>query len=194
MAAAAVRYVTTAEAATVLGISPRTLQRRMAEGDIPWIVDGRRKLVGIPATPAAAPAAGRHEITDLATGTAISMPEHELVAASMAAMRERESMLARVDRAEAAVAATRRLGAIAWGTAIAAIVAAAISVGHALAVRQHRDDLAARVDATELELAEALERAEDARCELEAARVDAATTVLDLMIGMASTETTTPMR
>lgn len=194
MAVTAVRYVTLAEAATVLGISMRTLQRRMAEGELPSMVDGRRKLVGIPATPAATPPRGRHEITDLATGAAVSMPEHEIMAATMAAVRERESMLARVDRAEAAVAATRRRGVLAWAAATAAIVAAAVSVGHALAARAHRDDLAARVAAAELELAAALERAEDARCELEAVRVEAAHAMIDAIVGLASAETTDAMR
>lgn len=185
MTATARRYVTIPEAATMLGISIRTLQRRIAAGELPTMPDGRRVLVGLDAAAPVAPSPsprGRHGITDLATGATVSMPDHELAAAAVAAVREREAMLARVDRAEHLALATRRRASIAWGTAAAAGLAAALGLGIAWSASIHRDDLAGRVAATDAELVQLRARADseaDARRSAEAERDKLAGMLLD---------------
>lgn len=193
MTATARRYVTTAEAATILGISIRTLQRRIAAGELPTMPDGRRVLVGLDAAAPATSPRGRHEITDPATGTMISMPDHELAAAAVAAMRERESMLARVDRAEHLAAATRRRSSIAWVAAAAAGIAAALGIGIAWSASTHRDDLAGRVAAAEAEIDELRARADSeagARRSAEADRDKFAGMLLDSVL--AATDASDP--
>lgn len=184
MTATARRYVTIPEAATVLGISIRTLQRRIAAGELPTMPDGRRVLVGLDAAPVAPSPSprGRHGITDLATGATVTMPDHELAAAAVAAVREREGMLARVDRAEHLALVTRRRASIAWGTAAAAGLAAALGLGIAWSASIHRDDLAGRVAASDAELVQLRARADseaDARRSAEAERDKLAGMLLD---------------
>jgi hypothetical protein len=150
----AIRYVPIPEAAAAMGISIRTLQRRISAGTVRTLADNRRVLVGIEAGGDSA-SSDRHEPVRATAGTAIELPRGDLMAAMVAATRDTETTLARIDHAVAAMAATRRRGNFAWGTAAVAGLAATLGLGLAWATSGHRDELAARLAATEADLAAA---------------------------------------
>lgn len=160
MTATAVRYVTFPEAADALGISIRTLQRRIKAGELRTMADGRRVLVGIEPGAESPRAHDRHEFIDAGTGSEIEVVRRDLVAAVMAAGRDREELLARADRAEAVTATVRRRSSIAWAAAAVAAIVAALGMGFALAAREHRAGLEASLAAAAVDLDEARARAD----------------------------------
>lgn len=143
MADTETRWVPMTEAAAAMGISIRTLQRRIKAGEIRTMAAGRGLLVAV---------------TDIATdggqsGELIRLIKHAETTEriSMAAMavleRERTELLADLAR-------QRRSGRAARWTAVAAAAAAAGGLSFAVATARHRDYLADRLDASAVEITE----------------------------------------
>lgn len=123
-------WVPVADAARWLGVSSRTIERRITAGTLQSRIDGGRRLVLVETARHAAP----EGVSDMSDSVSVSVAERaQHQAAALAVMSDRLSALAggRVDELKAEIRLARMVGRAGW--AAAALVAILGGVGAVLA-------------------------------------------------------------
>jgi len=179
----AVRWLGLTEAATAMGVSVRTVQRRIKSGDLNHqVVPGGRVMVAVrPDTPRDGQAT--EELVHLRQ----QVDTTNRMTAALVAMAERDGQVLadRVRHAEAALVTARRRGWLGWTTAAVMGVMAGVAAGVGWTSQERLGSMEARLAESNTALVESAAAAAAARKDVDHLRDTVAVLTSDLADAMA---------